>query len=86
MTHANYLELFNHVLTHGTKQLSTMCLGSLSAWHEIDGYTCYLRSEGVTLTLLFHNRFSYEYDDESALLTFKSETEKVFASIKKSMI
>lgn len=82
MTHANYLELFNHVLTHGTKKRSKMCLGSLCAWHEADGYTCYLEFNGVTLTLLFHNRFSYEYDEESGLLTFKSETEKIFNSIK----
>jgi hypothetical protein len=78
MTYVNYLELFNHVITHGTKQDSKTVFEKFSAWHEIDGYTCYLQFKNVTITLMFHSRLSYEYDQESELLEFQKAAKHAF--------
>ena len=81
MTYANYLELFNYVLTHGEKKGNKTYLDNLAAWHEIDGYTCYLSDNNVILTLLFHSRFTFEYQDQTSLTTFQKEASKVFSSM-----
>jgi hypothetical protein len=78
MTYIRYLELFNHVMTHGTKEGSKVTFGDFSAWSEIDGYTCYLRFKDVTITLMFHSRFSFEYDEESELLAFQKAATHAF--------
>ncbi|GHB77782.1 hypothetical protein GCM10008107_29230 [Psychrosphaera saromensis] len=78
MTYVNYLELFNHVITHGTKQDSKSVFEEFSAWNEIDGYTCYLKFKDVTITLMFHSRFSFEYEQESELLAFQKAAKRAF--------
>lgn len=86
MTYANYLDLFNYVLTHGEKSGEKTTLNNLSAWHDIDGYTCYLGSDGVTLTLLFHSRFTFDYDNNSNLNNFQTETEKAYALMQQQRV
>lgn len=83
MTYTNYLELFNYILTHGEKQQGKTHFKSLTAWHEIDGYTCYLGYKDVTLTLLFHSRFSYDHGSKSNVSEFEKATLNLFTSIQK---
>ena len=78
MTYVNYLELFNHVITHGTKQGSKTVFEEFSAWNEIDGYTCYLQFKNVTITLMFHSRFAYKYEQESELAEFQKAAKHAF--------
>ncbi|MBU2918161.1 DUF3081 domain-containing protein [Psychrosphaera sp. F3M07] len=86
MTYANYLELFNHVLTHGEKVADKTTFNKLTAWHDIDGYTCYLGFEDVTLTLLFHSRFTFDYQNKTNLSTFQAEIEQTFALIQQQRL
>lgn len=86
MTYANYLELFNYVINHGDKKGPKTYFNNLTAWHEIDGYTCYLSDNKVTVTLLFHSRFSYEHEDKSSLVAFQKETLKIFSAIQQQRV
>jgi mevalonate pyrophosphate decarboxylase len=78
MTYTHYLELFNYVLTHGERIEGKIHFNNLTAWHEIDGYTCYLGYQDVTLTLLFHSRLSYVYDNKSSFTAFQNEALKEY--------
>ena len=46
------------------------CDGDLSAWHEMDGYTCYLGYKDLTITLMFHGQLSYDFDHKATLNEF----------------
>ncbi len=81
MTHANYLELFNYVLTHGNKKDQKSYFDDVYAWHEVDGYTCYLEFQGVKLTLLFHSRVSFEHDSAAELAKFQNKLASLYQTI-----
>ncbi|WP_102385161.1 DUF3081 domain-containing protein [Vibrio cyclitrophicus] len=36
--------------------------GEMFAWHDYDGYTCWLSYRDVTVTLMFHGSLKIEYD------------------------
>ena len=40
-------------------------LGEMFAWHDYDGYTCWLSYRDVTVTLMFHGSLKIEYDKAS---------------------
>jgi hypothetical protein len=70
MNNSQYLYIFNHVITKGVNRDGKFYFGELSAWHDFDGYTCYLGYKDLTMTLYFHNRFSFDYQEESTLKAF----------------
>lgn len=72
-----HLNVFNHIILQGQKVSEKYVLGELSAWHDFDGYTCYLGYKDLTMSLYFHSRFSYDYTNESTREEFNALIEKL---------
>lgn len=72
MNLSNCLVVFNHILSNGELVEDKHYLGGLYAWHDFDGYTCYLGYKEVVMSLYFHGRFSYDYQEEQQLNEFKA--------------
>ncbi|WP_394201064.1 DUF3081 family protein [Shewanella waksmanii] len=61
---------YNQVIKLGEKSEGVYHYQHLQAWHDFDGYTCYLSAYGVTLTLLFHGKYQLEYQKSDQLNDF----------------
>ena len=72
MSLSKHLFVFNHVVTNGIKRDDKYHLDGLTAWHDIDGYTCYLGYQDLVMTLMFHGRFAYEYQKRLTYNDFNS--------------
>ena len=70
LTLKEYLKVFNVVILKGEKENQLYNLEGIKAWHDFDGYTCFLGYKDVTLTLLFHGRYSFDYDKKENLSAF----------------
>lgn len=74
------LSVFNEVLTRGSRTNSKYQLDGITAWHDYDGYTCYLGYKDLTLTLLFHGKLAIEYQDKNTMTEFYSKTKRILKS------
>ncbi len=71
-----YLALFSHLISNGLKQEDGKYqLEELCAWHDHDGYTCYIGYKDLTMSIYFHSRYAYDFDDEHTLSSFESLVE-----------
>lgn len=67
-----YLNLFNQVISKGEKQGDGKYhFKQFQAWHDHDGYTCYMSFKDLVLTIYFHSKYDYEYQDEQTLNAFE---------------
>lgn len=68
-----HLALFNKVISQGEKLGNGKYqLKQVLAWHDHDGYTCYLSFKDLTMTLYFHSKYAYDYQDEQTKTDFES--------------
>jgi hypothetical protein len=81
MNLSNYLYIFNHITANGELRDGKYYLNELTAWHDVDGYTCYLGYKDLTMSLLFHSRFLYDYDEETTLSEFNTLIDKMFTEL-----
>ncbi|MEZ8094032.1 DUF3081 domain-containing protein [Photobacterium swingsii] len=65
LTIREFLKVFDCIRTNGDKQDHKYHLGEINAWHDYDGYTCWLGYKDVTVTLMFHSSLKIEYDKAS---------------------
>jgi hypothetical protein len=82
MNLSNHLYVFNHITANGELRNGKYYFDKLTAWHEIDGYTCYLGYQDLTMSLLFHSRFFYDYEKETTLKEFNLLIENLFSTLK----
>jgi hypothetical protein len=75
---SQYLYVFNKVVATGDKRDEKFYLDGISAWHDFDGYTCYLSYKDMTLSLYFHGRFLFDYEDEQSLKQFNRLVKKYY--------
>ena len=73
-----YLQLFNIILTKGTRCDNGFELDGINAYHDFDGYTCWLSYQDLIITLFFHGKYKAEYQH---LDTKKRFTEKMMSLI-----
>ncbi|MDH5915683.1 DUF3081 domain-containing protein [Vibrio splendidus] len=59
ITIIEFLRVFDCIRSSGEQ------LGEMVAWHDYDGYTCWLSYRDVTVTLMFHGSLRIEYDKAS---------------------
>ncbi|WP_028773033.1 DUF3081 family protein [Shewanella waksmanii] len=71
------LNAFNQVVKLGTKNDGIYRYQHIEAWHDFDGYTCYLKACGVTLSLLFHGKYHIDYQQPQQLNDFMSLIDKL---------
>lgn len=65
-----YLHVFNIVLSQGERRQNVFYFGELSAWHDFDGYTCYLGYKDLTMRLAFHSQFAYDFEKKITMTEF----------------
>lgn len=65
LTIKQFLRAFDSVCSSGEKFEHKYHLNGLDAWHDFDGYTCWLGYEDVTVTLMFHGSLKIEYDNQA---------------------
>ena len=82
MNISRYLYVFNYVLANGTKRQGKFHFGELSAWHDFDGYSCYIGYKDLTMGLYFHSRFDFDYQKKATLKDFKLLIDKMTAELK----
>ncbi len=71
------LSAFNEILTKGKRIDSEYQLNGVKAWHDYDGYTCYIGYKDLTLTLLFHGKLSLDYQEKKTLAEFYDKMKKI---------
>jgi len=76
-----YLHVFNIVISHGERRQNVFYFGELSAWHDFDGYTCYIGYKDLTLTLTFHNQLAYKFESKSTMDEFNKLIEKTIMNL-----
>lgn len=74
-----FLYIFNEVTAQGTKVDGKYQLMGMSAWHDFDGYTCFIGYKDLTLTLLFHGQYTFDYQDEETLNAFIKKTIRILS-------
>jgi hypothetical protein len=72
---SKYLYAFNHVISEGRKEADAYFLGELTAWHDFDGYTCYIGYKDLVMNIYFHSQFSCDYANRETLKEFEQLVE-----------
>ena len=74
------LQVFNLVTTLGDKTKSSYEYQGLKAWHDFDGYTCFLGYKDLTLTLLFHGRYTFDFTEQATMDAFIAKVNKLLVA------
>ncbi len=74
------LSVFNKIVSEGEKTGSKYHLNGLNAWHDYDGYTCYIEYKDLTLTLLFHGKLALDYKQKKTLEEFYGKTKSLLSN------
>ena len=61
LTTKEFLCAFDSICSKGEKQAHKYKLDEMYAWHDYDGYTCWLGYKDVKVTLMFHGSLKIEY-------------------------
>lgn len=65
ITIIEFLRVFEFIRSSGEQLNNKYQVGEMIAWHDYDGYTCWLSYKDVTVTLMFHGSLKIEYDNSS---------------------
>lgn len=84
MNLSDHLYIFNHIISNGEKKAGKFHLNALSAWHDLDGYTCYIGYKELILSFYFHGRFSYDYTQDDTFKEFDSLINNSISELKVS--
>lgn len=63
----DFLRLFDVVSTRGINHQGIRELSGIRAWHDYDGYTCWLSFKDATVTLMFHGSLLVECDNSKTM-------------------
>jgi hypothetical protein len=66
----DFLQVYDSITSDGTKVDGVYEYLDIRAWHDFDGYTCWIAYKDLTITLLFHGRFDIDYKYEDTLKQF----------------
>jgi hypothetical protein len=66
----NLLRVFNLITTKGRRFDGAYEFSDIRASHDFDGYTCWLAYKDLTVTLLFHGSYDFDYQHEDTLTVF----------------
>jgi hypothetical protein len=80
LTLRDFLEIYDFITKEGIKLDGIYEHLGIKAWHDFDGYTCWLGYKDLTITLLFHGRFSIEYEHKDTLESFHKIANKFTVS------
>ena len=69
----DFLRAFDLILKYGIKLNGKYEFIGIRAWHDFDGYTCWLAYNDLTVTIMFHGNFSVEYEKEDTFNEFNKK-------------
>jgi hypothetical protein len=69
----DFLQIFDLISTKGVKSEGSYEFLGIKALHDFDGYTCWITYKDLTITLLFHGKFSVEYKHEDTFNEFNNK-------------
>ncbi|KMT67063.1 DUF3081 family protein [Catenovulum maritimum] len=72
-----FLNAFNIICKNGEKQHNYHLLQGMRAWSDFDGYTCFLANSKVTMTLLFHGKYSIDATNDAEIDTFTQQVKRL---------
>ncbi|MEH6451432.1 MAG: DUF3081 domain-containing protein [Psychromonas sp.] len=75
----NLLQVFELITSKGTKVNGVYELVGIRASHDFDGYTCWLAYKDLTVSLLFHGKYHFDYKDEDTLKVFFNKISTMLA-------
>ena len=75
----HFLEIFNVITSKGQKQDRAYEYEGIRAWHDFDGYTCWLAYGDVTITLFFHNKVQVDYEKQETLNLFIKKISQILS-------
>lgn len=67
-----YLSIFNRVIERGERRNDKYHSHGLTAWHDFEGYTCFIGYRELTMTIYFHNKYTYDTPDRQTLTEFET--------------
>lgn len=73
MNISQYLYVFNYICAQGFKSENVYYAEDFVAWHDFDGYTCYIGYKDVLLTLHFYGKHSLTYQDKNSFNIFSTK-------------
>jgi len=75
----NLLQVFNLITTKGSKLDGAYEFSGIRASHDFDGYTCWLAYKDLTITLLFHGSYDFDYQQVDTLEIFFKKISNLLA-------
>lgn len=78
----NALSVFNIVTTQGERNGEEYHYNGLIAKTDFDGYTVILKNNYASLTIYFHNKFSFEYTSQKEKLVFLNKIDEMHTAYK----
>ncbi|PKF63666.1 DUF3081 domain-containing protein [Psychromonas sp. psych-6C06] len=66
----NLLEVFDLITSNGNKVDGVYQFEDINASHDFDGYTCWLSYRDLTVSLLFHGSYDFQYENKETLEQF----------------
>ncbi len=76
------LRVFDKIVTNGDKHEDKYTYQGITAWSDTDGYTVQLSDDEVSVSIYFHNRYEFNYDNSRLLETFLNKLKAIDDSIK----
>jgi hypothetical protein len=80
----DFLQIYDSITSEGIKVDGVYEYLGMSAWHDFDGYTCWIGYKDLTITLLFHGRFDIDYKYEDTLKQFYKTVSTLIVNSPKS--
>ena len=75
----NLLQVFNLITTKGDEIGGVYTLSDITASQDFDGYTCWLAYKDLTITLLFHGSYDFNYQQNKTLEVFFKKIENLLS-------
>ena len=76
----NILETFELITSKGVKENNVYQFSGLRAWHDFDGYICWLAYRDLTITLLFHGKYQLDYENNETLADFFKKSDQLLST------
>jgi hypothetical protein len=73
------LEVFNIITSKGTKIGGAYEYLDIRASQDFDGYTCWLSYKDLTVSMLFHGKYDFDYKDKDTLKSFFNKISTVIS-------
>lgn len=71
------LRVFEFINQHGESVENRKCFDGVYAFTDYDGYTIYLKSSNVTLSLGFHNTYHLDYESPAHKDSFYQSIQRI---------